>query len=170
MLGYNALYIIQNFGTLCWTIFIAPIGWAVAPLIVHLLKGEFSHLKTRFNRLMFYNYWIGFINESYLFLTVCAGLNLFNFRWNTYGDAINSFIALFSGSIVIVFPVFVGVFYTLKSNYEKIIGRNRNEEFLARFGSAISGLNFKRRGKLVFIHNCASILRKLSLAYMVVFQ
>jgi hypothetical protein len=117
---------------------------------------------------MFYNYWIGFVNESYLFLAVCAGLNLFNFSWNTYGDAINSFLALFSGSILIVFPVFVGGFYTLKSNYEKIIGRN--EEFLARYDNAISNLNFKRRGKLVLIHNIASLLRSLSLAYMIVFQ
>ena len=117
MLGYNALYIIQNFGTLCWTIFIAPVGWAVAPIIVHLLNGEFAHLKTKFSRMMFYNYWIGFINEAYLFLAVCAGLNLFNFRWSTYGDAINTFLALFCGSVIICFPVFVGVFYSIQSNY-----------------------------------------------------
>jgi hypothetical protein len=113
MLGYNTLYIIQNFGTLCWTIFIAPVGWAVAPIIVHLLNGEFAYLKTKFNRMMFYNYWIGFINEAYLFLAVCAGLNLFNFIWSTYGDAINSFLALFCGSVIISFPVFVGVFYSI---------------------------------------------------------
>jgi hypothetical protein len=111
MLGYNTLYIIQNFGTLCWTIFIAPVGWAVAPIIVHLLNGEFAYLKTKFNRMMFYNYWIGFINEAYLFLAVCAGLNLFNFIWSTYGDAINSFLALFCGSVLITFPFFVGIFY-----------------------------------------------------------
>jgi hypothetical protein len=167
MLGYNALYIIQNFGTLCWTIFIAPVGWAVAPIIVHLLNGEFAHLKTKFSRMMFYNYWIGFINEAYLFLAVCAGLNLFNFRWSTYGDAINTFLALFCGSVIICFPVFVGVFYSIQSNYGKIL--KRDEEFLARFGNAIEGLNFKRRGRQVFINTCASILRKLSLVYMVVF-
>jgi hypothetical protein len=75
---------------------------------------------------------------------VCAGLNLFNFKWGTYGDAINSFLALFCGSVLILFPFFVGIFYRTKSNYEKII--KRDEEFLARFGNAIEGLNFKRRG------------------------
>ena len=116
---------------------------------------------------MFYNYWIGFVNEAYLFLAVCAGLNLFYFRWSTYGDAINSLLALFCGFILILFPVFVGTFYLKKSNYDKII--DRNQEFLSRFGNAIIGLNFKRRGKLVLINTCASILRKLTLAYIVVF-
>jgi len=36
MLGYNSLYIILNFGTLCWTIFIAPLLWAIAPVIVQI--------------------------------------------------------------------------------------------------------------------------------------
>ena len=39
MLGYNTLYIIQNFGSLCWTIFIAPVGWALASLVVSFTKG-----------------------------------------------------------------------------------------------------------------------------------
>ena len=116
---------------------------------------------------MFYNYWIGFVNEAYLFLAVCAGLNLFNFRWNTYGDAINSFLALFCGSVLIIFPAFVGIFYRKQSNFDQIL--KRNEEFLSRFGNAIVGLNFKRKGKLALIHTCASIVRKLLLAYIVVF-
>lgn len=99
---------------MCWTIFIAPIGYALAPLIVTACKGEFQYLKVRFNRLMFYNYWIGFISETYLFLAVCAGLNLFYFKWSTYGDAINSFFALFFAVMIVSFPFFVGTFYNFK--------------------------------------------------------
>ena len=116
---------------------------------------------------MFYNYWIGFVNEAYLFLAVCAGLNLFYLRFSNYGDAINSLIALFFGFILIIFPIFVGTFYSKKSNYDKIV--DRNEEFISRFGNAITDLNFKRQDKLVLINTCASVLRKLSLAYIVVF-
>ena len=116
---------------------------------------------------MFFNYWIGFVNEGYLFLAMCAGLNLFYLKFSNYGDAINSLLALFFGFILIIFPVFVGTFYLRKSNYDKIV--DRNEEFIARFDNAITGLNFKRQGKLVFINTLASILRKLSLAYIVVF-
>ena len=45
-----------------------------------------------------------------------------------------------------------------------------DEDFLARYGSAISNLNFKRRGKQVLIYQTVSILRKLWLAHIVVFQ
>ena len=167
MLGYNTLYIIQNFGTMCFTVFIAPVGWALAPLVVAFFKGEFAFLKIKANRLMFYNYWIGFINEAYLFLSVCAGLNLFYFKWDTYGNVVNSLLSLICGLILIAFPFFVGIYYTRKVNYDLIV--RRNEEFLTRFDNAILGLNFRRQGKLVFINTIASIIRKLSLAYIVVF-
>ena len=117
---------------------------------------------------MFYNYWIGFINETYLFLAVCAGLNFYYFSWNTYGDAINSLIALFVGLIIVTFPFFVAVFYNMKRSYERII--QNDVEFLARFGSAIGDLNFKRRDRLVLVHACVSTVRKLWLAHLVVFQ
>ena len=111
MLGYNTLYIIQNFGSLCWTIFIAPVGWAFASLIVSFTKGQFIGVRAKFNRLMFYNYWIGFLNETCIFLAVCAALNLVYFKWHTYGEAVNSLVALIFGLALILFPFFVGIFY-----------------------------------------------------------
>jgi dolichyl-phosphate-mannose--protein O-mannosyl transferase len=152
---------------MCWTIFIAPIGYALAPLIVSACKGEYAFLKIRFNRLMFYNYWIGFISETYLFLAVCAGLNILNLQWSSYGEAINSLLALFFGMIVVVFPFFTALFYSSKRNYERIIGRD--VEFLSRFDGAIGGLNFKRRNRLVLIYLSASNLRKLWLAHVVIY-
>jgi hypothetical protein len=74
--------------------------------------------------MMFFNYWVGFFNETYLFLSVCAGINLFYFKWGTYGDAINSFLALLFAGILIAFPFFVGIFYNIKKNYSRIISRD----------------------------------------------
>ena len=39
VLGYNALYIVLNFGSLCWTIFISPLLWATAPFVVKVFQG-----------------------------------------------------------------------------------------------------------------------------------
>ena len=39
IMGYTSLYIIQNFGTLCWTIFVMPMAYAFAPLLVALFRG-----------------------------------------------------------------------------------------------------------------------------------
>jgi hypothetical protein len=117
---------------------------------------------------MFFNYWIGFVNETYLFLAVCAALNLYFLQFDTYGDAINSCLTWLFGSVLLLFPFFVGTFYNLPKSFERIL--SLNEEFFARFGNAIEGLNFKRQGRAVLIHSVATILRKLWLAHIVVFQ
>jgi len=61
--------------------------------------------------MMFFNYWVGFFNETYLFLAVCAGLNIHYLKWSLYGDVVNSCVALLFGSIIIVFPFFVATYY-----------------------------------------------------------
>ena len=116
---------------------------------------------------MFFNYWVGFLNETYLFLAVCASLNLFYLRWSAYGDALNSSIALFFGILILAFPLFIAVHYNLPNNYKKIT--QRDEDFLARYGNILNDLNLKRRGRIVFIPVIASFIRKLWLIYMIVF-
>jgi hypothetical protein len=116
---------------------------------------------------MGFNYWIGLINETYMFLAVCCALNLFfNFRWNTFGDAINSLIAMFFSFAIVLFPFFVAIWYNIPSNFKRI--KSRDEDFRARYGTAITGLNFKRRDRQVLFYTTVSILRKLWLALIVV--
>jgi len=117
---------------------------------------------------MFWNNWIQFYNETYLFLGVCAALNYYYFRFDSYGNIINSVCAGMFGSIIIVFPFFVIVFYNLKQNYQKI--KNNDTEFFERYGSAIEGLNFLRLENYVILYPFFSCLRKLSLIYVVVFM
>lgn len=70
---------------------------------------------------MFYDFWIGFFDETYLFLMVCSGLNLrYYFKWTTAGTAFNSLISLTFGMILVVFPIFITIFYNFKKNYEMI--------------------------------------------------
>ncbi len=115
---------------------------------------------------MFYNYWVGFINETYLFLAVCALLNYQFLTFRSFGDSINSLLSVFFGVVLALFPPFVAVFYNTPTNLTKII--TVNEDFIARYGNAIVGLNFKREKNLVLIHTCVSIVRKLWLALAVV--
>ena len=74
---------------------------------------------------MFYNNWIQFFYETYLFLGVCAGLNFYYFKFDGYGNSINSLIALFIGVIIVIFPFYVIIFYNLPKNKIKI---NKNDE------------------------------------------
>ena len=89
---------------------------------------------------MFYNNWIQFFYETYLFLGVCAALNFSYFKFDSDGNSINSLLALFFGLIIVVFPFFVIVHYNLPKNKKKII--KNNAEFFERFGSVLDGLNF----------------------------
>jgi hypothetical protein len=47
------------------------------------------------------------------------------------------------GILLVSFPMFVAIFYSYKPNYKRI--EKRETDFLARYGSIIHGLNFKRR-------------------------
>ena len=134
-MGYDALFIIQNFGTLCWTIFFMPTVYAVTPLIIAICRKDFANLRLRSNRLMFFGYWFGFLNETYLFLAVCVALNLRYLSLGSYGEIINSSLSIFFGLLIAGLPIFAAIFYTIPSNLIKIVGKDEN--FLARYGAII---------------------------------
>lgn len=99
---------------------------------------------------------------------VCAGLNIqYNFEWSSGGDAANCVIALIFFAILVAFPFFVVIFYNLQENYKLI--KSGDSEFKARFGGLLRDLNFKRRGRWALVYPCAQMLRKLWLAYILVF-
>jgi hypothetical protein len=42
LIGYGSFYMILNFGTLCWLLFVTPIGWFTATLIALINKPAFG--------------------------------------------------------------------------------------------------------------------------------
>lgn len=81
---------------------------------------------------MFYGSWITLINETYLFLSVCAMINCQYLKFDTYGNAINSLCAILCSIVITVFPFFFIIFYNLPKNYQKVL--NSDEDFMARYG------------------------------------
>jgi hypothetical protein len=108
-MGYNALYIIQNFGTLCPTIFIVPLLWlSVVLLYFCVSKARFGAVKDKYTNLMFCNNWIGFINETYIFLGVCSSLNVVYYnRFDTSGNSFNTIISIFFCAVIVLFPAYI---------------------------------------------------------------
>ena len=172
-MGYGSLYIVQNFGMLCFTIFLPFITRILAPALVWICKKSvckvnYSSLVSQSKDWLQYGFWVSFFDETYLFLMVCSGLNLrYNFEWSKGGDAVITLISMFFGFLLVVFPFFVAVFYNLRQNYERIEKRDSN--FAARFGSIVDGLNIKRRGRWALLYPCANLFRKMWLAYVLVF-
>lgn len=91
---------------------------------------------------MFFNNWFQLINETYVFLGVCAALNFYYFYWDNYGNAINSLCSILFGSLLVLFPFFIILYYNLPESKRKI--RAGDEDFNLRYGSVIDGLNFLR--------------------------
>jgi hypothetical protein len=124
MMGYGSLYIVQNFGMMCITLFTPFVARFLASAIVCMFRGrkniwkfDLSQINEKSERWLKYGFWISFLDETYLFLLVCASLNLRSyFEWHTIGDAINSLLALLFGVILVVFPVFVALFYRTDKN------------------------------------------------------
>lgn len=126
MMGYGSLYIVQNFGMLCFTLFLPFIYRILAPLLSFIPKKEVfkidhAAMQTDARNWLQYGFWISFLEETYLFLFVCSGLNLrYFFEWQRAGDAANCLFALFFGIILLIFPVFVAIFYSLEKNYKRV--------------------------------------------------
>ena len=140
---------------------------ALSPLGSRLFKNRLVWIRHRLRNFRFTNYWLRFFNDTYLFLAVCTALNFGYFKWGSYGETLNTLMALMFAVLLVLFTAFVILFYRRKQNYQSIL--ERDEEFLNRFGSVIEGLNFKRKGKEVLIYVVTVLIRKLSFAYLLVF-
>jgi hypothetical protein len=58
MLGYSSMYIIVNFGMLCWTLFVTPLLYFGVIVFVAWRGKEYNHLKEKMSKKMFFNNWI----------------------------------------------------------------------------------------------------------------
>ena len=85
IMGYQSRYIVQNFGTLCWSIFVAPVAYLATLFLSLFSKGEvITKYKIKSHKWMFFDYWIAFFNETLLFLSVCTALNFGYWNWDNY--------------------------------------------------------------------------------------
>lgn len=107
---------------------------------------------------MCYNAWIQLINETFLFAGTCAAVNISYLYFNSYGNVINSLIALLVCVIILVFPVVLLCLYLPQKNYDKIL--QGDKEYMAQYGSILENLNFKRMGKKVFVFVIFGLVRK----------
>jgi hypothetical protein len=112
-LGYSALYLIQNMGTLLLVI-VAPVVWYCACFCwMHLWEGNTQKFRyDQIRNFLFFNGTFSFFNETFLIVSFCCAIATFYFRFNTPGNIFNSFLTLGFAAILIVFPVVVTVYYT----------------------------------------------------------
>ncbi len=131
-------------GTLCLVMLAPIVGLVVSYIFAVSFEGS---SRVKFNALynfIFFDGPLAFLNETYILLGVSCALNTYYLYWNTAGNVLNSAISVVLGSILILFPVFVTIFYNSESVFTMIaLG---DKDFLKRFGELIKPYNFKRNG------------------------
>lgn len=106
--------------------------WLSLVMLNKIFRGRFDEKLRTYRHLMFFNGWIGLINETYLFLCVCTCINFYYFNFDTYGNVINSILTLVFAFLLIAFPFYVACFYSLNSVYCNILAKDR--DFFAKYG------------------------------------
>ena len=87
LMGYSSLYIVQNFGMLCISLFAPFVAGIIALMTAFLgkfgmIKFDYSKITKKARNWLLFGFWISFFDETYLFLFVCSGLNFRNhFEW-----------------------------------------------------------------------------------------
>lgn len=119
-------------------------------------------------RKMFFDFWLKFMQENYLFLGVCVALNLNYLYFNSIGNQTNSILSLIIAVSLLLFPLLLYTFYNLPDNLTKII--TRDKEFILRYCSVLEGINFEKIENRVLLYPFIEILRKLVLILTVIFM
>lgn len=148
--GYGSFYVIQNFGTLTWQLFLLPIIWFVCKVINYIFKKKFDEMMQKFDNFMFFNGTFTFLDGEYLLLAISVALNTYYFRWDTFGNAINSLLCAVIGFFVVITPFLFYFLFSKQSAVQKIV--NHDQKFLDRFGELLEPLNFLRRGTKAILY------------------
>jgi hypothetical protein len=154
LMGFCSLYFVQNFGGLLLVAlspFIDNLLWKICKFLSDRKHALCAFLVKRSFQTSWVGFWLSFLNEMFIFLLVCVGINLRNhFEWKEFGDAISSLLSLLIGSALVILPIFVAVFYSQRKILKRIW--KSDEEFIQRFGGVIQGLNFRRKGVYALIY------------------
>jgi hypothetical protein len=70
-----------------------------------------------------------------MLLAMCACVNCYFLRWDSYGNVSNSLLTLLTMAVLVGFPITVGVLYSRPHIFARIY--QREEQFMSKFGSLI---------------------------------
>ena len=134
--------------------------------ILAYLIPRLVNLRNYYYNKMFFDYWIKFTQETYLFLGVCVFLNFNYFHFHSIGNKLNSVLSIILGLGLLLFPFILLGFYNLSANLNKIF--TRDKEFASKYCSVLEGLNLDRLDRKVLLFPFLETIRKLVLILTVI--
>jgi len=171
-LGYETLQFVYNTGSIGLVIFFF-LPFSITVYLLRFLPFEVCEkYSERKSGKIFFGEFFAFFIESYLILAVCFCINLTNMKWahdddhkvRTFGVNLNIVLTYVFTVLLIGMPIVVA--FTSTKYFEELTQDSKKKE---RYGKFIEELNTKRNGKMVILYPVFNQVRKLSLAFTVVF-
>ncbi len=165
-LGYGSLYSIKNFGI---QIFVF-VGWPIMMMLAIFLSAvikvkSMQPVLAKMRNFFIFNGPVTWLFENYIQIAACCCINSFYFKWDSYGNILNSCFTIVCGIICFVFPIFVGCHYSKQFSFTPL----DKEKFGDKWGTLTQALNLKRRGKKALWFPVCNLVRKLILILASVF-
>lgn len=110
-MGYQSMLVVLNLGILVLGLTIPFVLFFIVSAVIKLWLPRFHFFRMRLTNYLFFNKTFDFINETYLLLAMCSCLNLTELHWDSYGQIINSVLAVILLVVVATFPTFIYFFY-----------------------------------------------------------
>lgn len=84
------MYFLNNMGAMILGFIIYALGLLALALmdLVNPVSPRVARVSENLRAILFYNYIIGMMNESYSQITVCSFIGFYAIKFNTYGNAI----------------------------------------------------------------------------------
>jgi hypothetical protein len=110
----------KNLGTVVLGILTPLLLWFAVYTIVGWVVPQYESYKKRASNMIFWDKTFAFIYETYILLAMCATLNLHYFMWDSWGNFFSSLTTLVILTVILCFPIVVGVFYSYPSVFNKV--------------------------------------------------
>jgi hypothetical protein len=112
-LSYKSLYSMRNFGLPLTAFLMLPLFMGLMMILANYIKHTWIRLIIgKFHNFFICNALVLWLYEFYIFLAASFCMNTFYFKWDTYGNIANSLFTIVSAWICLIFPIFVGYFYS----------------------------------------------------------
>ena len=141
-MGYGSLNIIQNLGAF-FVFFLFYLIVLLLAMVAYLIMnpcmepfGYTRFLCLKYRQRIFWNFWIRMLIEVYLELTVTFFVNLKYIETSTFSDILNLLVLLFSGALVILFPIVTFLYNYFLGHYS----HHRSQRI--KFGAMQEGINW----------------------------
>ena len=112
-LGYDGPYVLTNLTSSLVILLVSLIGL----LALIILSMEFccckccGKLRGSFYGVMFWNFPIRFLKESFSVIAICCMLNMTSLSWNSRGEVrANTIIALILFALLCIYPIYMQIF------------------------------------------------------------